>query len=309
MKSIKAIFKIKPKINFSKISQEFHQKDSFDEKMAYLSSQYQIIYNYLSGFSIDNSTIEYTKNYLNDALIRFFYTLSLLPDLKNGSKLLEVGSNPYLQTILLQKLFSYDITQTNFFDFDVYSKRVDKFSQVISNPDFNESYKFESVLYNLESIPHPIESNRFDIILFSEVLEHLVVDPLKVFSELKRILKNSGYLLITTPNAARLTNIATLLKGGNIFDLYHPENGIFGRHNREFTIDELKYILNQNGFKIIFANTYDRYDYDQIDIYSVGYQGLDKIDYRKTDLIQKIQQIGGSTNNLGDNLYILCQKT
>jgi len=308
MKLLNAIFKTKPKIDFVKLSQEFHNKNNFAEKMAFLTSHYQTIYDYLSGFSIDNSTTTYTKNYLNDALIRFFHTLSLLPNIKTSSKLLEIGSNPYLQTILLQKLFSFNITQTNFFDNNIYSTQVNKFSQTISNPDLHESYKFESILYNLESIPHPIKSNSYDIILFCEVLEHLIVDPLKVFSEFKRIIKKSGYLLITTPNAARLTNIATLLKGDNIFDLYHPENGVFGRHNREFTLNELKFVLTQNNFRIISANTYDRYNYDQIDIYSVGYQGLNKINYRKTDLIHKIEQIGGKTDNIGDNLYILCQK-
>ena len=308
MRSISNIFKKNPKINFATIRQQFHQITNFHEKTAFLSSNYQLIYNYLSGFSIDNSTVEYTKNYLNDALIRFFNTLSLLPEIKTHSKLLEIGSNPYLQTILLQKLFSYDITQTNFFDYDVYNSQVKKFSQTITNSSLHESYKFDSILYNLEVIPHPIKDNSFDIILFSEVLEHLVVNPLKIFSEFQRILKKSGYLLITTPNAARLTNIATLLKGENIFDLYHPENGIFGRHNREFTLKELEFILSQNNFKIVFANTYDRYDYDQIDIFSVGYHGLKKIDYKKSDLIHKIKQINGNTNNIGDNLYILCQK-
>ncbi len=49
-------------------------------------------------------------------------------------------------------------------------------------------------VYNLE-----FEDNFFDVIIFSQVIEHLY-EPEKVLKELYRILKFGGIVLITTPN-------------------------------------------------------------------------------------------------------------
>jgi SAM-dependent methyltransferase len=46
-----------------------------------------------------------------------------------------------------------------------------------------------------------------------ETLEHLVVNPLAVFRKIRRILRPGGSLLITLPNALRLTNFALMLDG------------------------------------------------------------------------------------------------
>ena len=48
-----------------------------------------------------------------------------------------------------------------------------------------------------------IDSEQFDAILLTEVLEH-VVDPFAAVRELKRILKVGGFLLVTTPLNARI---------------------------------------------------------------------------------------------------------
>jgi ubiquinone/menaquinone biosynthesis C-methylase UbiE len=49
------------------------------------------------------------------------------------------------------------------------------------------------------------EDNYFDIIITSEVIEH-ILEPAKMLLELKRVLKKDGFLIITTPS-----------KGGSIF--------------------------------------------------------------------------------------------
>ena len=44
----------------------------------------------------------------------------------------------------------------------------------------------------------PVEDDSFDIVLCSEVIEH-ITDPVKVFSELNRVLKKDGILIVTAP--------------------------------------------------------------------------------------------------------------
>ena len=46
----------------------------------------------------------------------------------------------------------------------------------------------------------PFKSNSFDLVILSEVLEHLE-EPLRVIENIKRILKNDGFLFISSPFA------------------------------------------------------------------------------------------------------------
>lgn len=62
---------------------------------------------------------------------------------------------------------------------------------------FRVKPKVKTYTANLESLP--FEDDYFDIIISKEVCEHLV-NPLKVFKELKRILKPGGEIIILTPN-------------------------------------------------------------------------------------------------------------
>lgn len=92
-----------------------------------------------------------------------------------------------------------------------------------------------------------IESNCFDVILFLEVLEHVLADPVHIFSEINRILKIGGYLFLTTPNIAQLFNRVMLLFGKQpqlyLSSLRYGHK--LGRgHFREWTMDELLYLLS-----------------------------------------------------------------
>ena len=52
------------------------------------------------------------------------------------------------------------------------------------------------------------------------------------------MLRPGGQILITTPNVLRWDNLWALFRGANIYDRYHG-NGIYGRHNREYTPEEI----------------------------------------------------------------------
>jgi 2-polyprenyl-3-methyl-5-hydroxy-6-metoxy-1,4-benzoquinol methylase len=47
----------------------------------------------------------------------------------------------------------------------------------------------------------PFENDQFDIINMAEVIEHIPVDKIdKIFSDLVRVLKRGGFIIVTTPN-------------------------------------------------------------------------------------------------------------
>lgn len=85
---------------------------------------------------------------------------------------------------------------------------------------------------------------RYDLIVFMEVIEHLVVPPHRVLQFLAAQLAEGGRILLTTPNAAWLKNRLKLLRGRNPFEPLR-EGG--GGHIREYTLDELQAAAAQAG--------------------------------------------------------------
>lgn len=73
---------------------------------------------------------------------------------------------------------------------------------------FNKTY-----CVDLDSKKTPLKSNSADLIICSEVLEH-VFFPEKTIAEISRILKPGGHLIFTTPNVASLQTRLSLLVSG-----------------------------------------------------------------------------------------------
>jgi 2-polyprenyl-3-methyl-5-hydroxy-6-metoxy-1,4-benzoquinol methylase len=103
------------------------------------------------------------------------------------------------------------------------------------------------------------EDNFYDLAICSEVIEHLPNSPKPMLSEIYRILKPEGYFILTTPNQASIGRRIRSLLGYSIHDnikgyynmeLY-PIGTPFRGHVREYTLDELKYMLTRENFSII----------------------------------------------------------
>jgi len=108
---------------------------------------------------------------------------------------------------------------------------------------------FTSHLVNVENDRFPFEDDAFDVVLFCEVVEHLLVDPLAALREIGRVLRAGGTLVATTPNVNRLDNVMGMVSGRNIYDPYSG-HGAYGRHNREFNVEELRRLLEFAGFEV-----------------------------------------------------------
>jgi hypothetical protein len=91
----------------------------------------------------------------------------------------------------------------------------------------------------------------FDLIVFSEVIEHLSLAPEYVFAALNALLTDKGGVLIcTTPNAADIAKRVRLVLGRNPYErlrLYSMNPG----HIREYTGQELREIAESVGLRCV----------------------------------------------------------
>jgi 2-polyprenyl-3-methyl-5-hydroxy-6-metoxy-1,4-benzoquinol methylase len=100
------------------------------------------------------------------------------------------------------------------------------------------------------------ESGGFDLIGFSEVLEHLSLAPEFVFAFLNSLLADAGILICTTPNAADVAKRVRLAFGRNPFErlrLYSTNPG----HIREYTRRELCHIAQNVGLECVRHRYFD----------------------------------------------------
>lgn len=90
----------------------------------------------------------------------------------------------------------------------------------------------------------------YDLILLCEVIEHLARWPADVLAELRAALRLGGTLFLTTPNLHRLSNRIRMVAGRRLFADFVPE-ALFMAHVREYTPEELTFLLRRAGFATV----------------------------------------------------------
>lgn len=180
------------------------------------------------------------KRYLRVHSNRFNYLYSFI--LKNyeyrSLKILDVGKSP----LTLQLNEYYDTVYSLGFadDKDEGGHRVDSAS-IIQHIPFNLNQARE-----VEKWPQ----GNFDLIIFSEVIEHLSQAPEYAFLFFHSLLNEGGYVICTTPNASALFRRYKLLLGVQPYEKirFFSENP---GHYREYTKKEMLQIGQLCGYKTI----------------------------------------------------------
>ena len=187
---------------------------------------------------------------------RFAMLLAALP-MDAGNRALEIGVNPGLFTQALVRA-GYRVSGTDLF------------------PEHRASLwrdlGVEVRRWNIDTEPPPYPPSSFDLIIFSEVIEHLANPPLDALAAMRELLVPGGYLLISTPNQfylkSRLRVLADIL-------LLRPfeHNDEFRRwaslkaearyytHSRLYSMEQLCWMLDQAGFVIkqrIYGDPWER---------------------------------------------------
>jgi len=107
---------------------------------------------------------------------------------------------------------------------------------------------------DIERDEFPFPDDAFDFVLFSEVFEHLRVDPLHALEEIERVLSPEETLLLTTPNLYFVGHVYRFLRG----DAYDEPYDEFAKlrtvghmgHVREYSTDQVETFLRNTGFEL-----------------------------------------------------------
>lgn len=183
--------------------------------------------------------------YVNHSLERFRITMTMVPQLAPGASVLELGSNPYFITRLLRER-GLEVLCANWFGEGALDG--DTGTQTVTESGVAHTYEFDH--FNIERDRFPYPDDSFDLVMFCEILEHLPNDPTHTLSEIHRVLRPDGLMLLTTPNATRLENLAFMVRGDNVYESLSGY-GTYGRHNREYTVAELDSLLRALGYDVV----------------------------------------------------------
>jgi SAM-dependent methyltransferase len=172
---------------------------------------------------------------------RYRYLAGMLEELAGSRefrRILDVGMG--FETLLLSRLFP--------------QSRVDclgVYEDERYRPE--RAFTFHAVDLNDLGVPGRVgdaEGEPYDLIVFMEVLEHLVTPPEIVLAHLASRLADGGIIVVTTPNAAWLKNRIKMLCGKNPFETLRADRKNMG-HVREYTRLELERALRTAGLELI----------------------------------------------------------
>ncbi len=105
---------------------------------------------------------------------------------------------------------------------------------------------------DIASIKRKLKTQKFDVIIFSDVLEHLY-DPVEIIKSYKSFLKQDGTIVVTVPNIANIFSRIALLFG--YFN--YSETGVMDKtHIRFFNRKNLKQLAKESDLKIV-SQKYD----------------------------------------------------
>ena len=161
------------------------------------------------------SSIE--KNFWWFKVRRFFFSREIVKLIDKNQKILDIGSSSGTNLRMLEEI-GYD----NYIGLDPSDEAINQ----CKKKGFKKIIKGNAC--NL-----PFKSNSIDLIIASDVLEHIENDKLAL-SEIHRVMKNNSYAIITVPAFKFLWSL-------------HDENSM---HKRRYIKKSLKNLINCKPFEI-----------------------------------------------------------
>lgn len=157
---------------------------------------------------------------------------NIMAGLPRGLRVLDVGCGSGVHGAELQRLYGHRVVGV-----DISASSIEKAKTRLAEAHVADVTRPEA---------YPFGSRQFDVILFSDMLEHLT-DPLDVLVRHYRLLAPSGQILISLPNVA-IWNVRLALLLGRF---EYGDTGTLDRtHMRFFTRSSFRRFLREAGLAV-----------------------------------------------------------
>ena len=172
-------------------------------------------------------------------------------------RVLDIGSHYLHLPIILKK-----------YDFDLYGLDINTFTDLslIKKRAKEENIDNRTTQSGLEDGQFPFEENeKFDLILFTETIEHLSFQPHKMWEGIFKLLKKRGKVYITTPNSLSLRRILYQIFRILNFEGYGPKledlllKPSYALHWKEYSPKEMRKYFEILGHKVDLCVNYYSY--------------------------------------------------
>lgn len=198
---------------------------------------------------------ELNNEYYNTHLNRYIELGKHIPFGKDCMFAIELGATPIFQ-ILLHNYFRYQRVMGTDWSNNIEEKIYTKKYTILHQESLSEIISID-----LERELFPLEKECVDFVLCSEVIEHLDIDPMFMLTEINRIMKKNGKILITSPNSCSARNFNKIAHGYRPhFFMQYIKDRSPNRHNIEYDVHSLRILLESAGFQIIEYFTQDVFE-------------------------------------------------
>lgn len=218
-----------------------------------------------------------------NGLIRYWSVITELKKYKNNNKsVLDIGCGQGPYSFYLCHLFK------SYIAFDISFRNILFLKNRVENLKINNSF-----VLSANGIKMPFKAKSFDVILISEVLEHISPEEIpQMLSEINRILKPNGIIFLTVPSIFLDFRILRENKIMTIFYSYFITKiikkrimrnriNIRGQLHNFFTKNELKRIFLNNNFEIVKMKYCVKYR--ELAFYFIT-DLLEKLNYKRREL-------------------------
>lgn len=155
----------------------------------------------------------------------------------------------------------------------------------------NSRFHFVPQEINIEREPLLIEAGTVDFVLCSEVIARFYEDPMFAMSEINRVMKLGGILLITTPNLISWAALVRSLVGLN-------------------PMDNTKYFIQRNGRRSVYDHTPESVGnliWESGFISEIWTENVFHFGFGKK-AIDFFRKSGVSLENRGDSIFAIARK-
>lgn len=214
----------------------------------------------IENIKIEKRTINIIKEIINKENLDEYkysrrirdYIKQLPQNLSKESKVLDIGLAHGLFSVLIKCEFNCEI-------WGIDKKRRERKVDRIKQGKWLKRYKSYDINFTYCDITKeylPFSKKEFDLVIFTEVLEHLITNhpPIDELYKIRKVMKKGGTLILSTPNYASISRRINHLFGKQRAYGFRDRNSnvpSYGKHFKEYTLSELKYILEKANYKNI----------------------------------------------------------